>query len=122
MIWFKKHEFMIMLLTLLWCSVSVYTCSNSSTTQVPIKVTVYNDNSSPYAMSDIVMDGSMNKYFVYAYPGTGQAVHIARINSDASIGWTKKYDGFKLKNWFKSTQISSSGDVLMVIGEGASNP
>ena len=122
MIWFKKHDLKIILLTLLWCSVRVYTCSNSSTTQFPIKINSYTDNSTAYVPSDIVIDGSMNQYLIYSYSGTNQDAHISKINSDGSIGWSKKYASFIIKHLFKSAQISSNGDSLMIIGEGSSSP
>ena len=106
-----------MLLALLWCIVKVHTCSNSSTTQVSIKVNSYTDNSTTYVPSDIVMDGSMNQYLVYAYSGINQDVHVSKINSDGSNAWSKKYEGFFIKHLFKSTQISSTGDSIKMIGQ-----
>ena len=122
MIWFKNQDCMIILLILLWCSVRVQTCSNSSTTQVSIKVNSYTDNSTAYIPSDIVIDSSMNKYLIYSYSGSNQDVHVSRINSDGNIAWSKKYEGFIIKDFMKTARISSNGDSLMMIGQDMNSP
>ena len=121
-VWVFLRKFQILLLILLWCSVGVQTCSNSSTTQVPIKVSSYTDNSTAYAPSDIVIDSSMNKYLIYSYFGNNQDVHVSRINSDGNIAWSKKYADFIIKDFMKTAQISSNGDSLMMIGQNMSSP
>ena len=120
MTWFKKHDLKIMMLTLIWFSVSVYTCSNNAATQIDIKLRSYTDNSVVYTPSDIVMDGSMNQYLVYS--GASTDVHVSRINSDRTNAWSKRYVGFYAKFLLKSTQISSNGDSLVIIGEDSNSP
>ena len=122
MIWCKKQTFKVMLAILLCSIVSVYGCSNSSTTQVPIKVNSYTDNSAAYIPVDIVMDSSMNKFLVYSNVVNFQDVHVSKLNSDGSIGWSKKYEGLMIKDFTKSTRISSNGDSLMMIAQNAISP
>ena len=122
MIWCKKQTFKVMLAILLCSIVSVYGCSNSSTTQVPIKVNSYTDNSAAYIPVDIVMDSSMNKFLVYSNVVNFQDVHVSKLSSDGSIGWSKKYEGLMIKDFTKSTRISSNGDSLMMIAQNAISP
>ena len=122
MIWYKKQSFKVMLVILLCSSVSVYGCSNSSTTQVPIKVNSYTNSSDVYYPSDIVMDSNMNKFLVYSDVATFEDLHAFRLNSDGSIGWSKKYEGLVIKSFTKSMQISRNGDSLMIIAQNESSP
>ena len=122
MIWYKKQTFKVMLLILLCSIVSVYGCSNSSTTQVPIKVNSYTNSSDIYYPSDIVMDSNMNKFLVYSDIVNFQDVHVSKLNSDGSIDWSKRYEGLIIKDFTKSTRISSNGDSLMMIAQNSSSP
>ena len=122
--WFFKVGYTVIVISLLWCTMSVRACTNS-TSQSTIKMTFYADDTAgtdPYAVSDIVLDSSSNQYLLYASTISTQNIRISKINSNGTFGWSVLYTNMVMLNHKKSMLISSDGSALRVIAQDANNP
>ena len=115
---------MLILLSLLWCSASLQSCSTSST-QTNITFTTYNNGtaSEPYLIANSILDSSNNEYAAFQL-GSGvvnSTLKIAKIDPDRNIAWSKTYTNISSSIFRDSMQLSTDENTLMVIGYDPSN-
>ena len=90
--WLTKKS--IILLFLLWWSANMQSCQ-TSTTQMTVGVSFYNNGSAGFAFvpRDILVDSSFNQYLLYLFDNSGQNIRITKINTDGTYAWSKEYAG-----------------------------
>ena len=77
----------------------------------------YTNGSSNFIPYDILVDpNGTNQYLIHAYQGGGATLHITQIYQNGSLGWSKEYTGFVIKNEWRSAQISGDGNNIFMIG------
>ena len=110
----------MIILLLLWCSVSMQTCSNS-TTNYTIEANFYKNETGTtrYIPSDILVDSSFNQYLIYYLDGSNNTL-ITKIATDGSHTWTKEYAGMNIKKVAKIAVLSSDGTVLRMLSQTSS--
>ena len=109
-----------MLVSLLWCSVSLQVCSNS-TTNYTIEVNFYKNETGTtrYIPSDIVVDSSSNQYLFYYLNGSNSTL-ITKIATDGSHTWTKEYTDLNIKKLAKIAVLSADETVLRMLSQTSS--
>ena len=90
------------------------TCSTSSTQSV-IEFTAYNNGSDKYALLDVVLDSSMNKYILHVLDGYGVKPNIAKISPTGTLFWTKTYSDFRIYRETKHMTLSTDETKIRMI-------
>ena len=108
---------LIVLASLLFCSVSMQPCLNS-TTQFPIEFNFYHNGSASdiYETRDILVDSNINQYMFYSPDADHQNVHLTKINSNGTFEWSKEYPGLIILPEYQVTQMSNNETSIRLIG------
>ena len=114
--------YVLIVLSLLWLSVSMQACTSSST-QTTLEFDFYKDggNSSLYQIFDIVVDSSANQYLIYS-DGTSGNLFVTKKNSGGGYDWSFEYPTIDVLPFAKSVILSSDGNTLRIIGDKSSAP
>ena len=122
MSWLWLHYLYAFILTsLLWCSVNLQSCADS-TTQFPIEIGFYHNGTTSdiYASRDIHVDSNLTKYLLYSPDDTYQNVHLTKILSNGTYEWSKEYPGLFILPDFQMTQMSNDESNIKLIGSSSS--
>ena len=90
------------------------TCSTSST-QSLIEFNAYNNGSDKYALQEVLIDSSMNKYILHAPEGDQVAPHIAKMLPDGTYSWTKTYSNLQIGHQAKLMTLSGDENTIRMI-------
>ena len=95
----------------------------SSSTQIPIELTFYDNGTSAnvFGVSKVLTDSSMNQYFIFGFIGNDHNTHIAKRNLDGTQLWVKEYSGFYLKSLYDDAQMSLNESTIRILGESVDN-
>ena len=109
--------YVLIVLSLLWLSVSMQACTSSST-QTTLEFDFYKDggNSSEYIVDDVVVDSSANQYLIY-YDTTSGNLFVTKKNSSGDYDWSFKYPTIDIIPEGTSTVLSSDENTLRIIGD-----
>ena len=92
------------------------TCSTSSTQSV-IEFNAYNNGSDKYALLDVVLDSSMNKYILHALEGSSVQPYITKMYPNDTSAWTKGYSGLLVTHESKRMVLSANETIIRMITE-----
>ena len=92
------------------------TCSTSST-QSLIEFNAYNNGSDKYALLEVLIDSSMNKYVLHALEGNQVVPQIAKITPDGNTAWSKSYSGLLINHVAKRMVLSGDENTIRMISQ-----